>query len=104
MVMIFRSTHHAIKTEYLCRKAEIFCQLIPIPGVISSDCGIALEINMRDKDKIQQIIDTHSIHSLFMSLPETKPLAPTNPFGKKNNSCDYENRVFFMDKLVENHQ
>jgi hypothetical protein len=64
-IILFESTHWVIRAERLCQKAGISCQAIPVPRAITSDCGIALEINADDKAGIEQILKANSINAEF---------------------------------------
>jgi len=68
LIVIFQSTHDAIKAERLCLKAGVVCQVIPVPRELSSDCGIALEINSNGKKRVEQLLAQNAIHSEFRSL------------------------------------
>ena len=67
LVVIFQSTHSAIKAEGLCLQAGISCRTIPVPRQISSDCGIALEIDDVDKEKVERLFDKNTIDCEFAS-------------------------------------
>jgi hypothetical protein len=62
-IVLFQSTHNAIKAERLCLQAGIACQVIPVPREISSDCGVALEINDGDRELVEQLLKKNSIPS-----------------------------------------
>ena len=68
VIVIFKSTHDVIKAERLCEKENIACRIIPVPRSISFDCGIALEINLSDKDRVEQLLASDSLH------PEFRPM------------------------------
>ncbi len=68
VIVIFESTHDVIKAERLCEQENVACRIVPVPRSISSDCGIALEINESDKDRVEQLLATHSLH------PEFRPM------------------------------
>ena len=51
ILVLFQSTHDVIKAERTCLAAKIPVQVIPVPRSISSECGMALEINERAKEK-----------------------------------------------------
>ena len=70
-IVIFKSTHNAIKAERICQKAGVACQVIPVPRALSSDCGIALEIANSDKEGVGQLLTINTIRFEFRS-----PIAP----------------------------
>ena len=66
-VITFPAVYYALKTEKHLNKSGFKVKLIPVPRQISSNCGIALEFNSRDKEKISKIIrDSHfSIENIY---------------------------------------
>lgn len=44
MIIIFQSTHHAIKAERVLLENKIKLKIIPVPRNISSDCGMAIKV------------------------------------------------------------
>jgi hypothetical protein len=71
LVVIFQSTHNAIRAERLCLASGIAIQAIPVPRELSSDCGIALEIASGDKESVERLLLENSIHAQFTIT--TKP-------------------------------
>jgi hypothetical protein len=61
MLIIFTTTHDVILAERLCRKAKLPLDVVPVPKDISSDCGMALEIDLQYKDIVTKILDENSI-------------------------------------------
>jgi len=55
-VVIFYSTSAALRAESLAKKDELIVKLIPVPRNLSSDCGICLRFNNKDKQKIEEIL------------------------------------------------
>ena len=60
-VVIFYSTSAAIRAESLTKKANLKIKLIPVPRHLSSDCGICLQFNSADKQKIEEILKENKI-------------------------------------------
>ncbi|HEX7510694.1 MAG TPA: DUF3343 domain-containing protein [Chitinivibrionales bacterium] len=69
LIVIFESTHGVIKAERICTREGVNCQAIPVPRFISSDCGIALEINESDKQQVERILSAHAINHEFKQMP-----------------------------------
>jgi hypothetical protein len=42
---LFQSTRAVIKAERLCKSHGIRCSIIPVPRTVSSECGMAIEID-----------------------------------------------------------
>ncbi len=63
MVLFF--THSgAIKFDRKCKKQEIYCELMPVPRNLSSNCSISAKINY--DDEIEKLID-HEIEKIFLT-------------------------------------
>jgi len=60
-VVIFYSTSAAIRAESLAKKDELIVKLIPVPRNLSSDCGICLQFNSADKQKIEEILKKNKV-------------------------------------------
>ena len=67
VIVIFPSTYAAIKAERLCLQTGTPCQVIPVPRNISSDCGIALEIDQSGKKSVEKLFMEHTIDFKFAS-------------------------------------
>ena len=44
-LVLFKSTRAVIKAERLGKKNGIRCSIIPVPRTISSECGMAIEVD-----------------------------------------------------------
>jgi len=51
-VILVPSTSHAISIEKTLTKAGLACRLVPVPRVLSSDCGVCVRISRSDKDAV----------------------------------------------------
>jgi hypothetical protein len=47
-LFLFKSTHDVIKAERLCISNTIPCKVIPVPRDISSECGMAIQIDNKE--------------------------------------------------------
>jgi Putative Se/S carrier protein-like len=47
-VIIFSSLHDVMAAEKAVLSQDILCELIPTPGELSSNCGMALEVQEED--------------------------------------------------------
>ena len=56
-VILVLSTHYAIRIEKLLVKTGIPCRLIPIPRHLSSDCGVCVRINQKDRKRVLRDIE-----------------------------------------------
>jgi len=55
-VVIFYSTSAAIRAESLAKRNKLMVKLIPVPRNLSSDCGICLQFNNEDKQRMKEIL------------------------------------------------
>jgi hypothetical protein len=56
LVVLFDSTHHAVRAEKVAKGAGFVVRCIPTPRHISSDCGIVLRIRPEDRDGILGVL------------------------------------------------
>lgn len=61
MIIIFRSTHQALKAEKTLKRSSLKCRMIPLPRKFSSDCGLALKIDSKLKPQIEAALLDNSI-------------------------------------------
>jgi hypothetical protein len=54
-VLKFDSIHDIINAEKLFKVLGVWCDLIPTPRPISSDCGMVLKFRFEDLDKIRNL-------------------------------------------------
>jgi hypothetical protein len=66
IIVTFPSTYAAIKAERLCMQHAITCKVIPVPRDISSDCGIALELDPDQKDLAEKMFQEQAINPTFV--------------------------------------
>jgi hypothetical protein len=69
LLVLFESTHGAIKAERLCLARNIPCKVIAVPREISSSCGIALELHEALKETVAEVLRGNSIRFSLHSLP-----------------------------------
>jgi len=55
-VITFDSVHFAMKAEKILKPEGINVRLIPTPRKISSDCGMALQVQPKDPARILEIL------------------------------------------------
>lgn len=60
-VVIFYSTSAAVRAEILAKRSKLVVKLIPVPRHLSSDCGISLRFNNKDKQKIEEILKENKV-------------------------------------------
>jgi len=58
-IITFVSIHFVMKAEKVLKKEGIDFRLIPTPRKISSDCGMAIEANYENMERIKTILGSH---------------------------------------------
>lgn len=61
LVVTFPSTHEALKFEKVFRGSGLAFQLIPVPRVISSSCGLAARVEEKDGRELVGELDRAGI-------------------------------------------
>jgi len=56
-VILFASTHFAIRAEKLAKEKGFVVKLIPVPRHLSSDCGVCLRFSWDQKREIEKTIN-----------------------------------------------
>ena len=52
--LLMSSMRYAIKAEKFCREQGITCEVVPVPRQISSECGMCLEIESVQAERVQE--------------------------------------------------
>jgi hypothetical protein len=60
-VILFPSTHFAIRAEKRVKEKGLTVKLIPVPRYISSDCGVCLRIPWEQKEEIQDLLEREGV-------------------------------------------
>ena len=68
-IITFASVHFVMKAEKMLKEKAIKVRLVPTPRKISSDCGMAIEVNSKDINIIKELLKdgenrVESIHEL----------------------------------------
>ena len=68
-VILFYTTSSALKAEKTLIKQGLEVKLIPVPRELSSDCGISLRFNWKDRELVlsqltSENVEIDSIHRL----------------------------------------
>jgi hypothetical protein len=66
VIVIFPSTYAAIKAERLCLESGLPCRVIPVPRDISSDCGVALEIDQAERERAEKTFIERGVECAFI--------------------------------------
>jgi uncharacterized protein YqgV (UPF0045/DUF77 family) len=57
-VALFHSVSHVIKAEKILKEAGIPHKVIPVPRIISSDCGVCLRFLKEQKEAVTEALDS----------------------------------------------
>lgn len=57
MLLLFKSAREAIRAEYLFKTDNITHRVIFVPREISSECGMAIELNNYSSDDINALVE-----------------------------------------------
>ncbi len=57
-VLLFRSIHDVTAAEYVLKTAGIWCDMVPTPRSLSTNCGMVLEFHGRDLDLVKEAMTT----------------------------------------------
>ncbi|MFO8002326.1 MAG: DUF3343 domain-containing protein [Marinilabilia sp.] len=60
-LMLFRNVHLVMKADRLFRDENIFCRVVPVPEVISSECGMCLVIDRENVDLCCRLLEEYQI-------------------------------------------
>ncbi|NPV29565.1 MAG: DUF3343 domain-containing protein [Firmicutes bacterium] len=55
-VLVFPSSHYALRAEKICKEAGLPVLLIPLPREITSDCGVALTLPPEFQEKGEALL------------------------------------------------
>jgi hypothetical protein len=69
IVVLFQSTHDAIKAERICIADRLECKIVAVPRSISSDCGIAIELKEELMPAVAALLEKNNIPFSRRPLP-----------------------------------
>jgi hypothetical protein len=61
LLALFQSTRAVIRADKLCKQNEIKGKIIPVPREISSECGMAIELDISSKEQVKAILEKEGI-------------------------------------------
>ena len=59
-MLVFESVHFTIKADKLLKDFGVEYQIVPIPREISNDCGMSIEIDENDRERICELLRSQS--------------------------------------------
>ncbi|MDI6690227.1 MAG: DUF3343 domain-containing protein [Actinomycetota bacterium] len=60
-VVIFHSTHHALRAEKILKGSKLEAKMIPLPRKFSAECGLALKISGEIKSLAEKTLSSHEV-------------------------------------------
>ena len=60
-LFVFESVHYTIKADKLLKAFECDYQIIATPREISSDCGMSIEVDEKDVEKVKEYFEVHGL-------------------------------------------
>jgi len=58
-VALFNTVSHVMKAEKILKEAGIPHKIVPVPKMISSDCGVCLRYRLEEKETIMAVLCSH---------------------------------------------
>jgi hypothetical protein len=55
--LVFDSIHYVLAAEHEILENDIWCDLVPTPRSIDSNCGMVVQIRSEDISRIQPVMD-----------------------------------------------
>ncbi|RJP18493.1 MAG: DUF3343 domain-containing protein [Deltaproteobacteria bacterium] len=69
MVLIFRGTHQVMSAEKRLKKGGVPMRLIPVPRRLTSDCGLAIRIPLRERARARELLSASRLLPLSAHVP-----------------------------------
>jgi hypothetical protein len=60
-VFIFESVHRVMRAEKMLKGSGIIADLIPVPREISSDCGVAVEVDIGLGEEAMRVFEQNKL-------------------------------------------
>lgn len=60
-IITFKNVRLVIKADKLLQQHQLICKIVPVPEQISSECGMCIETNGANRQKIEQLLNEHGI-------------------------------------------
>ena len=55
-VLLFDSIHHVLAAERAFKEYQVWCDVVPVPRELSSDCGMAIEVRPADLAEVRRVL------------------------------------------------
>ena len=61
-LVVFDSTHEAIKAEIIVKNAKFHARIIGTPGEIVAGCGLSLRYDLKDSTNLRKLLSDEDIN------------------------------------------
>lgn len=68
-VILFDSIHFVLAAQRLFNERGVWCDLVPVPRDLHSDCGMAVEFRRRDLDAVCSLLADPRVGSCKVYAP-----------------------------------
>lgn len=69
-IVIFPSTHMALRAERVARAASIAVKMIPVPRQLSADCNVGMETGGENTESLRCLFETEGVDFRFAAWPK----------------------------------
>lgn len=69
LILIFRGTHQVLSAEKRLKGGRVPVRLIPVPRLLTSDCGLAIRIPLGQRDRAREILSRARLLPASAHLP-----------------------------------
>jgi hypothetical protein len=69
MILIFRGTHQVMAAEKRLKGEGVAMRLIPVPRLLTSDCGLAIRIPFSERKRAREILGAARLLPQSVHLP-----------------------------------
>jgi hypothetical protein len=70
VIVIFPSTHQALKAERVAGSNGLDVKMIPVPRDISSDCNVGMKISTEDEETAKALFGSSNVRCEFVPWPK----------------------------------
>ena len=69
-IILFDSIHYVLAAERVLKERKVWCDLVPTPRELSSDCGMAVEFRACDLDAVRAVLADRRVNAqaVYMSV------------------------------------
>ena len=80
-IAVFESIHHVLAAERAFHDQGLWCDLVPAPRAISSDCGMVLEFHTSERVPARTLLMDPRLRLKGIYLPSAGGFVQWNPDG-----------------------